>query len=96
MVTKEQFLQFLTHHKGFLAQVDKIEEVFGKGFGDTPLCEEAYWLMDLFMESNFDEVGRDAYYEWLYEERSEQEIDGVTYEFNGADDMWNFLENHRT
>ena len=96
MVTKEQFIDFHKHHKEFMEEVDKIEGIFGHNFGDCQLCEHAYWIFDLFMESNFTEKGRDVYYAWMYEDMTEDDIDGRHYEFYTAEDVWSFLETQRT
>lgn len=96
MITKEQFMNYYNHFHSFLQRVKAVEELLGDGFGDTKLCEDAYWVFDLFMDTNFTNIGRDVFYDWYYEDIQEVDIDGVHYEFYSIEDLWNFLEGQRT
>lgn len=92
MLSKDQF-------DSYLRLVNKIKdtryelEQLGVELDDA-IYDDFYYIMDMVIDSNFDEVGRDTFFGYLYEDLKEIEEDGVFYSLDNKDDLWNFMVKH--
>lgn len=91
MLSKVQF-------DNYLRLVNKIKdtryELEQLGVELNTIYDDFYYIMDMVIDSNFDEVGRDTFFSYLYEDLKEIEEDGVFYSLNNKDDLWNFMVKH--
>lgn len=107
MLTEEQFIKFIGAIQEFNESLDNISKVlFGnKHYGclsESKLCTNAYFIMDIFIDSHFTEEGSDLVYWWLYED-----VPKIIYEpenlFEGereinvedVEDLWKYLNSNK-
>lgn len=91
MLSKVQF-------DNYLKLVNKIKdtryELEQLGVELNTIYDDFYYIMDMVIDSNFDAVGRDTFFGYLYEDLKEIEEDGVFYSLDNKDDLWNFMVKH--
>ena len=68
MITKEQFINFITSYKKFAEGIDRIEEAFGHSvyLFETDWYEAVGKMLDYFIESHFTEIGCDSIFWWMF------------------------------
>ena len=92
MITKEEFIKYISEYQEFEKAIDRIERALsGKSFFRVDLFECDWWesvgiMLDVFTESHFTSLGQDTISWWLWED-----VDKVIYEtvkpdlFNGEE-----------
>lgn len=91
MLNKTQFIKYVNNLKALNEKKDTLEEV---GLDPYNFYEGVYELVDLVIESNFDEQGTDAFYGWLYEGKDTVKDGEDTFVIKDINDLWNFLSKH--
>lgn len=91
MLNKQQFFQYVEKLRDLNAKRDNLEEL---GIDVGEFFDELYYLSDLAIESNFDTIGRDAFFAWFYEESDTAKDSSGIYLLENIDEMWNFLTKH--
>lgn len=91
MLNKTQFIKYVANLQALNEKKDTLEEI---GLDPFNFYENVYELVDLVIESNFDEVGIDTFYGWLYDNQDRVKDGNDTYVLENADDVWNFLSKH--
>lgn len=99
MITKEIFTNVITKHQIQSKKLDQLTEL-GFNIWDTQIIDFGWQIFDIFIETNFDEEGKDWIFWWLYE-RNETIFDQAWDEYGNKiptetiDDLWNLIEKHR-
>lgn len=92
MLNKVQFDNYVKLSNKLFENHHKLDEL---GINFDLIYDDFYYIMDLVIDSNFDEIGRNTYFLYRYENlREVKDVDGTTYSFNNLDDLWNFLVKH--
>lgn len=107
MITKEEFIKFIHEYQSFINGMEKISKVisgskYGLNLYDCVWYDSVGKMCDIFVESNFNEVGCDLIYWWLYEDVDHiitQDVNPdlfngkttVEYDVNDIGDLWNYL-----
>ena len=107
MITKEEFIKFINNYQTFNKGLDRLSEAIS---GPRSYCHiyESDWviaveeMLDVFVQSNFTELGADNIYWWLFEDidhRIWQTVDPdlfngkseIEYDVNDIEDLWKYL-----
>ena len=91
MLNKKQFIRYVNNLKALNEKKDTLEEI---GLDPYNFYEGVYELVDLVIESNFDELGTDTFYGWLYDEQDTVKDGEDTFVIENINDLWNFLSKH--
>ena len=91
MLNKQQFIKYVINLKALNEKKDTLEEV---GLDPYNFYEGVYELVDLVIESNFDELGTDTFYGWLYGGKDTVKDGEDTFVIENINDLWNFLSKH--
>ena len=107
MITKEKFIKFIHEYQSFINEMEEISKVisgskYGLNLYDCAWYNSVGKMCDIFVESNFNEVGCDLIYWWLYEDVDHiitQDVNPdlfngkttVKYDVNNIEDLWNYL-----
>lgn len=111
MITKEAFVEYISHYKDFDAAIDRIEYALsGKPFKcelfESDWYDLVYKMLKTFLNTYFTKLGIETIEWWLWED-----VDKVIYEtvepdlFNGEkeieinveklEDLWDYLNSHK-
>lgn len=99
MITKSLFVKCIEKHKSQNKILDQLEEL-GFEIWDTSVIEFGWQMFDAFLESNFNEDGKDWINWWLYERRVPSDMkayneDGSEIPMDTIEDLWNLVEKYR-
>ena len=105
MLTKRQFINFIRFYQEFSTAVDRFDKaITGKSY--STILFEADWynsvgkLLDIFLESHFNEDGQDLVTWWLFEDVDHtiyhqpdlfSEGKKIEYDVNKLEDLWEYL-----
>ena len=106
MITKEEFIQYITEFQKFDEAIERIEIAVGGSKCACNLWESDWYsnvskLLDIFVDSHFTEKGADWVYYYLFENINDKKViievedmfgtDKKEYHLNTIDELWNFL-----
>lgn len=100
MITKSLFVKCIEKHKSQNKILDQLEEL-GFEIWDTSVIEFGWQMFDAFLDSNFNEDGKDWINWWLYErnflgnEPQAWDENGKEIPTETIDDLWNLVEKYR-
>jgi hypothetical protein len=99
MITKSLFIECIEKHKSQNKRLDQLEEL-GFEIWDTPVIEFGWQMFDAFLDSNFNEYGKDWINWWLYERTEFSDMkayneDGSEIPMDTIEDLWNLVEKYR-
>lgn len=99
LVTKEEFLSWLSDHAAQSERVDILIKA-GLQIWDSPLIEYGNKMFELLVKSNFTEEGSDWIFWWLYEKDGNPDIkawdeDHDEIPLETAEDLWRFVKQYR-
>ena len=99
MMTKELFTKMILEIQNFGNIVDRMCDVLGTNFFESPLAEVGWNLISMLINSNFDEEGQDWINWWLYEKDGNPEMKAWDENDNEIptetiDDLWNLVKDH--
>lgn len=111
MITKEEFVKYISSYQEFDKAVERLETaISGKNkcyfIFETDWCEAVGRMLDIFLDSHFTKDGSELITWWLWED-----VDKIIYEkvdpdlFNGEteleynienfDNLWNYMIKHK-
>ena len=98
-MTKELFTKMILDIQNFGNIVDRMCDVLGTNFFESPLAEVGWDLINTLINSHFDEEGRDWINWWLYEKDGNPEMKAWDENDNEIptetiDDLWNLVKDH--
>lgn len=98
-MTKELFTKMILEIQNFGNIVDRICDVLGTNFFESPLAEVGWDLINTLINSHFDEEGQDWINWWLYEKDGNPELKAWDENDNEIptetiDDLWNLVKDH--
>ena len=98
-MTKELFTKMILEIQNFGNIVDRMCDVLGTNFFESPLAEVGWDLINTLINSHFDEEGQDWINWWLYEKDGNPELKAWDENDNEIptetiDDLWNLVKNH--
>ena len=107
MITKEEFVKYLTEYQSFEKAITRLGEALGgKGYYYIYECDwydNVGQMLDIFIDSHFTESGADWIYYYLFENVEDHEVvitkeadmfegeEKIIYHLNGIDELWDFL-----
>ena len=91
MLNQTQFCNYVFNLQALNEKREVLEEI---GLDPCNFYENVYELVDLVIESNFDEKGIDTFYGWLFENQSEVKEGDDIFVISNIDQLWNFLKKH--
>ena len=106
MITKEEFIQYITEFQKFDEAIERIEVAIGGSKWSCNLWESDWYgnvskLLDIFINSHFTEKGADWVYYYLFENIDDKKviievedmfgIEKKEYHLNSIDELWDFL-----
>lgn len=107
MITKEEFIKFITSYKEFESAIDRIEKaVCGRRYGcnlfESDWYEAVGKMLDIFLDLHFTESGSDWITYYLFEDVKDKTVIvtnkdifneeiEVEYHLNSIDELWEFL-----
>lgn len=107
MITKEEFVKYLTEYQSFKKAIDRLGEALGgEGYYFIYECdwyENVAQMLDIFIDSHFTESGADWICYYLFEDVEDHEViitkeadmfkeeEKIVYHLNSLDELWNFL-----
>ena len=91
MLNKQQFVKYVSNLKELNEKRETLEEI---GLDPYNFYENVYELVDLVIDSNFDEKGVDTFFGWLYDGQTEVEEGNDIFVITDIDNLWNFLTKH--
>jgi hypothetical protein len=68
MISKEIFIEYLNKYQLFNNKIEKIEEIFGRYIFESDWVDAVGHMLDIFLDENFTEEGKDWIYYALFEE----------------------------
>lgn len=79
MITKEEFVKYLTEYQSFEKAINRLGEAFlgGKGYYFIYECDwydSVGQMLDIFIDSHFTESGADWIYYYLFENVEDHEV----------------------
>jgi hypothetical protein len=98
-MTKELFTKMILEIQNFSNRVDQLCDVLCTDFFESPLVDSGWNLINLLVESHFDEEGQDWVNWWLYEKDGNPELKAWDENDNEIptetiDDLWNLVKDH--
>ena len=111
MITKEEFIKFITEYKNFEEAIDRIDKaVSGRNWGLNLF--ECDWynsvgiMLDTFLDSHFTNDGYDLVTWWLFEDVDHiitqtvtsdlfNEKSEIEYNVNDIEDLWNYMVKYK-
>lgn len=98
-MTKELFTKMILEIQNFSNRVNQLCDVLRTAFFESPLVESGWNLINLLVESHFDEEGQDWVNWWLYEKDGNPEMKAFDEDNNEIptetiDDLWNLVKDH--
>ena len=98
-MTKELFTKMILEIQNFGNIVDRMCDVLGTNFFESPLAEVGWNLVNMLINSHFDEEGQDWINWWLYEKDGNPELKAFDEADNEIptetiDDLWNLVKDH--
>lgn len=98
-MTKELFTKMILEIQNFGNIVDRMCDVLGTNFFESPLAEVGWDLINTLINSHFDEEGQDWINWWLYEKDGNPELKAWDENDNEIptetiDDLWNLVKDH--
>ena len=98
-MTKELFTKMILEIQNFSNRVDQLCDVLGTNFFESPLAEVGWNLINILINSHFDEEGQDWINWWLYEKDGNPEMKAFDEDNNEIptetiDDLWNLVKDH--
>ena len=98
-MTKELFTKMILEIQNFCNRVDQLCDVLCTDFFESPLVDSGWKLINLLVESHFDEEGQDWINWWLYEKDGNPELKASDENDNEIptetiDDLWNLVKDH--
>jgi hypothetical protein len=98
-MTKELFTKMILEIQNFGNIVDRMCDVLGTNFFESPLAEVGWNLINMLINNNFDEEGQDWINWWLYEKDGNPELKAWDENDNEIptetiDDLWNLVKDH--
>lgn len=99
-MTKELFTKMIIEIQNFSNRIDSLCDVLCTDFFESPLVESGWNLINLLVESHFDEEGQDWINWWLYEKDGRPELKAFDENDNEIptetiDDLWNLVKDCR-
>lgn len=99
-MTKELFTKIITEIQTFSNRIDLLCDVLCTDFFESPLVESGWNLINLLVESHFDEEGQEWINWWLYEKDGRPELKAFDENDNEIptetiDDLWNLVKDCR-
>lgn len=99
MITKSLFVKCIEKYKSQNKTLDQLEEL-GFEIWDTSVIEFGWYMFDAFLDSNFNEDGKDWINWWLYERAEFSDMkayneDGSEIPMDTIEDLWNLVEKYR-
>jgi len=107
MITKEEFVKYLTEYQSFEKSIDRLGEALGgKGYYYIYECDwydNVGQMLDIFIDSHFTESGADWIFYYLFEDISDKKVKikieedlfeeekEIEYHLNSLEELWNFL-----
>jgi hypothetical protein len=111
MITKEQFIKFITEYKNFEEAIDRIDQaVSGRSWGLNLF--ECDWynsvgiMLDTFLDSHFTNNGCDLVTWWLFEDVDKlitQKVDPdlfngeseIEYDVEDIEALWDYIQKYK-
>ena len=98
-MTKELFTKMILEIQNFGNIVDRMCDVLGTNFFESPLAEVGWDLINTLINSHFDEEGQDWINWRLYEKDGNPELKAWDENDNEIptetiDDLWNLVKDH--
>jgi len=91
MLSKQQFFKYVEELTELHRKRDLLEEL---GVDACDFFDNFYYLSDLVINSNFDVIGCDTFFAWLYEDKRTAKDSTGTYVLEDLESLWNFLTKH--
>ena len=107
MITKEEFVKYLTEYQSFEKAIKRLGEALGgKGYYYIYECDwydNVGQMLDIFINSHFTENGADWIYYYLFENVEDHKVvitkeadmfkgeEKIIYHLNSIDELWDFL-----
>lgn len=108
MITKEEFVKYLTEYQSFIKAIERLGEALGgKGYYYIYECDwydNVGQMLDIFIDSHFTEEGSDWVTYYLFEDIDDKlviikkpadmfnEESEIEYHLNSIEELWNFLQ----
>ena len=108
MITKEEFVKYLTEYQSFGKAINRLGEALGgKGYYYIYECDwydNVGQMLDIFIDSHFTEEGADWVTYYLFEDIDDKlviikkpadmfnEESKIEYHLNSIEELWNFLQ----
>ena len=111
MITKGQFIKFITEYKNFNEAIERIDKaISGKNWGLNLF--ECDWynsvgiMLDIFLDSHFTEEGCDLINWWLFEDVDKiitQKVNPdlfngeskIEYNVEDIEDLWDYIQKYK-
>ena len=105
MITKKQFIDFITSFKEFEEGINRFDcAITGRSYPtilfETDWYEAVGKLLDIFLDTHFTEEGCEVLTWWLFEDVDHiiydkpnlfSEGKNIEYDINDIEDLWNYL-----
>ena len=106
MITKEQFIKFITEYKNFEETIDKIYQNWGLSLVECDWYNSVGIMLDTFLDSHFTNNGCDLVTWWLFEDVDKlitqkvnsdlfNEESEIEYDVEDIEAFWDYIQKYK-